>query len=84
MSQLEATAQGVIGLRPTEDAVLTVTECFQNFNEFCLENGLEPITRRIFKPLTVFFSIRRAMRSWICGLKIRLGDDTALRVPRRM
>jgi hypothetical protein len=38
-------------LRPTEDAVLTMTECFENFNEFCLENGLEPVNRRIFKPL---------------------------------
>jgi len=38
-------------LRPTDDAVLTVPECSENFNKFCLENGLEPIARRIFKPL---------------------------------
>jgi hypothetical protein len=38
-------------LRPTEDAVLTVTECFDTFNEFCVERGLEPVNRRIFKPL---------------------------------
>ena len=30
---------------------LTITECFETFNEFCQDKGLDPINRRVFKSL---------------------------------
>jgi hypothetical protein len=66
-------------LRPAEDAVLAMTECFGRFNEFCLENGLDRINGRIFKPLITevvreFYdsNLRHDLETVLTKLKIRL------------
>ena len=38
-------------VRPEPESVLTVTDCFERFNVFCEERGLESINRRAFKSM---------------------------------
>ena len=38
-------------LKPDPESNLTITECFETFNEFCQDKGLDPINRRVFKSL---------------------------------
>ena len=65
-------------LRHTEESILTVTECFIKFNEFCEENGLDPINRHAFKPMIT--EIVRELYKETCGTMswaVMVGTRTA-------
>ncbi len=38
-------------LRPVPESHLTLTDCYNDFNQFCHDKGLEPINRHVFKSL---------------------------------